>query len=31
MYSINFSATMGRLCLSWHYNGDHSYLFVNAT
>ena len=29
MYSINFSATRTRLCLSLHYNGDNSYLFVN--
>ena len=31
MYSINFSATRGRFCLSLHYNGDNSYLFVNGT
>ena len=30
MYSINFSATRTRLCLSLHYNGDNSYLFVNG-
>ena len=29
-YSINFSATRTRLCLSLHYNGDNSYLFVNG-
>ena len=30
MYSINFSATRTRLCLSLHYIGDNSYLFVNG-
>ena len=30
IYSINFSAT-GRFCLSLHYNGANSYLFVNGT
>ena len=30
VYSINFSATRTRLCLSLHYNGDNSYLFVNG-
>ena len=30
MYSINFSATGRRFCLSLHYNGDNSYLFVNG-
>ena len=30
MYSINFSATKKRFCLSLHYNGDNSYLFVNG-
>ena len=29
IYSINFSATGRRFCLSLHYNGDNSYLFVN--
>ena len=29
-YSINFSATKKRLCLSLHYNGDNSYLFANG-
>ena len=31
MYSINFSATGRRFCLSLHYNGANSYLFVNGT
>ena len=31
MYSINFSATGRRFCLSLHYNGANSYLFVNDT
>ena len=30
MYSINFSETGARFCLSLHYNGDNSYLFVNG-
>ena len=30
MYSINFSATARRFCLSLHYNGANSYLFVNG-
>ena len=30
MYSINFSATGRRFCLSLHYNGDNSYLFANG-
>ena len=30
-YSINFSATGRRFCLSLHYNGANSYLFVNGT
>ena len=30
VYSINFSATRTRLCLTLHYNGDNSYLFVNG-
>ena len=29
-YSINFSATGRRFCLSLHYNGANSYLFVNG-
>ena len=30
MYSPNFSAENKRFCLSLHYNGDGSYLFVNG-
>ena len=30
MYSINFSTSGRRICLSLHYNGDNSYLFVNS-
>ena len=30
MYSINFSEVGARFCLSLHYNGDNSYLFVNG-
>ena len=31
MYSINFTVTKKRFCLSLHYNGGKSYLFVNGT
>ena len=31
MYSINFTVTNIKLCLSLHYNGANSYLFVNGT
>ena len=31
MYSINFTVTKKRFCLSLHYNGANSYLFVNGT
>ena len=31
MYSINFTVTGKKFCLSWHYNGAISYLFVNGT
>ena len=31
MYSINFTATRKKFCLSLHYNEDNSYLFVNGT
>ena len=31
MYSINFTVTKKKLCLSLHYNGANSYLFVNDT
>ena len=30
MYSINFSATGSRFCLSLLYNGANSYLFANG-
>ena len=31
MFSINFTVTKERFCLSLHYNGANSYLFVNGT
>ena len=31
IYSINFSLTKKKFCLSLHYNGTNSYLFVNGT
>ena len=31
MYSINFTMTIKKFCLSLHYNGANSYLFVNST
>ena len=30
MYSINFTVTNIKFCLSLHYNGANSYLFVNG-
>ena len=30
MYSIKFTATKTRFCLSLHYNGENGYLFVNS-
>ena len=30
MYSTNFTVANKKLCLSLHYNGDSSYLFVNG-
>ena len=30
MYSINFTVTKKKFCLSLHHNGGNSYLFVNA-
>ena len=30
MYSINFTVTKKKFCLSLHYNGASSYLFVNG-
>ena len=31
MYSINFTVANKKFCLSLHYNGANSYLFVNGT
>ena len=31
MYFINFTVTEKKFCLSLHYNGANSYLFVNCT
>ena len=31
MYSINFTVTKKKFCLSLHYNGANSYQFVNDT
>ena len=31
MYSINFTVTKKKFCLSLHYNGKNSHLFVNST
>ena len=31
MYSINFTLTTKKSCLSSHYNGDNNYLFVSGT
>ena len=31
MYSINFTVTKKKFCLSLHYNGADSYLFANGT
>ena len=31
MYSINFTVTKNKFCLSLHYNRASSYLFVNGT
>ena len=30
MYSPNFTVPNKKFCLSLHYNGDSSYLFVNG-
>ena len=30
MYSINFTVTKKKFCLSLHYHGENSYLFVNG-
>ena len=29
-FSINFTKSNTKFCLSWHYNADNSYLFVNG-
>ena len=31
MYAINFTVAKKKFCLSLHYNGANSYLFVNGT
>ena len=31
MYPINFTKVNKKFCLSFHYNGANSYLFVNDT
>ena len=31
MYAINFTMTKKKFCLSLHYNGANSCLFVNGT
>ena len=31
MYSINFTVRKKKFCLSLHYNGANSYIFVNGT
>ena len=31
LYSVNFTKTNSNFCLSLHYNGANSYLFVNGT
>ena len=31
MYSVNSTVTKKKLCLSLHYNGTNSYLFVDGT
>ena len=31
IYSINFTVTKKKFCLSLHYNGANSYLFVHGT
>ena len=31
MYSVNFTVTRKKFCLSFHYNGVNIYLFVNGT
>ena len=31
MYSINFAEHNKKFCLSLHYNGANSFLFINGT
>ena len=31
MYSINFTMSKKKFCLSLHFNGENNYLFVNST
>ena len=31
IYSVSFTVTKKNFCLSLHYNGANSYLFVNGT
>ena len=31
MYSINFTKAKSKFCLTLHYNGANSYLFVDGT
>ena len=31
MYSVTFTVTRKKICLSLHYNEANSYLFVNGT
>ena len=31
LYSINFTKSIAKFCLSLHYNGANSYSFVNGT
>ena len=31
IFSVNFTLTKRRFCLSSHYNGANSYLFINST
>ena len=31
LYSVNFTVTRKKFCLSWHCNGTNSYLFLNGT
>ena len=31
MYSISFTVTRKKFCLSMYYNGENSYLFVNGS